>query len=235
MKLKFSKETAIRYLSKDALSCIDMLEPLRLGTADILYAGEDGVVLFERNSRACMISMQDIEKCQSVIDFENYRLFAVHQKSSADWIRQKGEFSHGMEVYQAVYRKKELIEDTFDTIRVLTCDYTDQVFRNYDTMDDREYIEDLIDRKQLWGIFDRDALAGFIGEHLEGSMGLLEVLPEYRRKGYGYKLEAFLINHFLQSNRIPFCQVMTDNVKSLALQKKIGMDISERTTYWIFD
>lgn len=80
-----------------------------------------------------------------------------------------------------------------------------------------------------------DALAGFIGEHLEGSMGLLEVLPEYRSKGYGYKLETFLINHFLRLNVIPFCQVRINNSESLALQKKIGMEISELTTFWISD
>lgn len=102
-------------------------------------------------------------------------------------------------------------------------------------MDDRKYIETLIDRKQLRGIFEQGALAGFIGEHLEGSMRLLEVFPEYRRKGYGYKLESYLINRFLQLNEVPFCQVMTDDVESLALQQKLGMDISRQTTIWLFN
>ena len=228
-------EKAIRYLSEDSLSHIDMLEPLRRGTADILYADQDGVIIYERNSQTCMISMRDLEKCKSVIDFAQYDLFAVHQKNIVEWIQQKGKYSHSSEVYQAVYGKKEPIADCFDTIRVLSHDYTDQVCRNYETMDDREYIEYLIGRKHIWGIFDNGALAGFIGEHSEGSIGLLEVLPEYRRKGYGYKLEAFLINRFLQLGETPFCQVKTDNVKSLALQHKIGMDISGQTTTWVYD
>jgi len=229
------KEKAFRYLLEDSLSYIDMLEPLRRGTADIIYAENDGVVIYERNSQACMISMQESEKYKFIFDFEKYHSFAVHQKNISEWIQQKGNFSHSFEAYQAVYRKKQNFVDCFDDIRVLTCDNVDQICQNYKAMDDRKYIETLIDRKQLWGIFDKDALAGFIGEHLEGSMGLLEVFPEYRRKGYGYKLESFLINHFLQLNKIPFCQVMTDNVKSLALQQKFGMDISKQTTIWLFN
>ncbi len=226
---------AISYLSEDELSFIDMLEPLRRGSADIIYAENDGVIIYERNSQACMISMQTLEKCQSLIHLEEYRSFAVHQENIAEWIQQIGKFPHRFEAFQAVYRKKEMIEDCFDNIRILSNEYTDQICRNYDAMDDRSYIEKLINRKQLWGIFENGALAGFIGEHLEGSMGLLEVMPEYRRKGYGYKLEAFLINRFLELDEIPFCQVMIDNVRSLALQHKIGLDISGQTTFWIFD
>lgn len=227
-------EKAFKYLLNDPLSYIDMLEPLRRGTADIIYAGDDGVVIYERVSQTCMIAMEKTEKCQSVVDVGKYDLFAVHQKNISEWIKQEGKFSHTVEVYQASYNKEETIADRFDTISVLNSDYTDKVYENYDTMDDREYIETLIDRKHLWGIFEEGNLAGFIGEHLEGSMGLLEVLPKYRRKGYGYKLESFLINHFLKLNEVPFCQVITDNVKSLALQRKIGMDISDRTVIWVF-
>lgn len=235
MSSKELTKTAIRYLLTDAISHIDMLEPLRREAADILYAGQDGVIIYERKSQACMISMQDSEKYKSVVDFAQYDLFAVHQRNIAEWIQQKGKYSHCFEVYQAVYGEKEPIADCFDSIRVLSHDYTDQVCRNYETMDDRKYIEDLIGKKRMWGIFDNGTLAGFIGEHSEGSIGLLEVLPEYRRKGYGYKLEAFLINRFLQLGETPFCQVKTDNAKSLALQRKIGMDISGRTTTWIYD
>lgn len=231
----FSKiEKAMKYLSKDHLSNIDMLEPLRRGSVDIIYAGDDGVVIYERNSQACMITMQELEKCKSIIDCERYHSFAVHQENISAWIQTKVNFPHCFKAYQAVYEKKQITVDFSDDIRVLTHDYIEQIFNNYDTMSDRNYIETLIDKTQLWGIFDQDALAGFIGEHLEGSMGLLEVLPEYRRRGYGYKLQSYLINHILQRGQVPFCQVVTDNVKSLALQQKLGMNISRDITIWLF-
>ena len=208
-----------------------MLEPLRRGTADILYAENDGVVIYERNSRACMVSMEGKEKFKSVIDVKKYRLFAVHQKNIADFIQREGEFSHMFEAWQAAYNKKEAISGDFDSIKVLSYDFAEQICENDGAMNDKTYIENLIGRGCLWGIFEKGALAGFIGEHLEGSMGLLEVLPEYRMKGYG---EAFLINRFLRLNETPFCQVTEGNAASLALQQKLGMDISEFKTAWIF-
>jgi GNAT superfamily N-acetyltransferase len=51
-------------------------------------------------------------------------------------------------------------------------------------------------------------------------MGLLEVLPIHRGKGYGTELESYLIARMLKRDLIPFCQIETDNDKSLNLQKK---------------
>ena len=39
---------------------------------------------------------------------------------------------------------------------------------------------------------ENGGLAGFIGIHTEGSIGLLFVLPEQRRKGYAEELESFM-------------------------------------------
>lgn len=69
---------------------------------------------------------------------------------------------------------------------------------------------------------------------MEGSIGLLEVMPEYRRKGYGVELESFMISHMLQQNLMPFGQIEVANDKSLGLQHKLGMQISQEKVYWIF-
>ncbi|MEA4920570.1 MAG: GNAT family N-acetyltransferase [Clostridiaceae bacterium] len=235
MQSEVMLEKAVKHLSDNLLSNIDMIEPLKRGMADILYADDDGVILFERNSQACMISMHEIEKCKSILDLKKYRLFAVHDENIAKWIWDNGNFSNKLVVYQAAYNKMAKIHIEDNNISPLSYDNIDLVCRHYTSINDRKYIEKLIDRHQLWGIFEDGALAGFIGEHLEGSMGLLEVLPEYRRKGYGFILEAFMINRFLKLNMTPFCQVVTNNTASLALQQKIGMDISSQTTIWIFD
>ena len=77
-------------------------------------------------------------------------------------------------------------------------------------------------------------MVGFIGQHLEGSMGLLEVLPQYRKNGYGMELEQTMINYMLEKGLIPFCQVEVTNEKSLRLQKKLGLTISREQVYWLF-
>ena len=82
--------------------------------------------------------------------------------------------------------------------------------------------------------YNQDHWIGFIGEHLEGSMGLLYVFPEYRRRGYGAALQRHLISKTLEEGYIPFGQVEKDNHASLRLQKKIGMTQSDNLTVWMW-
>ena len=77
-------------------------------------------------------------------------------------------------------------------------------------------------------------LAGFIGAHPEGSMGMLHIFPEYRRQHLGFALEAEQIRRFLEQGIIPFCQIASSNTASLALQKKLGMTFSDELIYWLF-
>jgi len=48
---------------------------------------------------------------------------------------------------------------------------------------DDGYLSQLISWGELYGAFEGDTLMGFIGRHAEGSIGLLQVLPQYRRRG----------------------------------------------------
>lgn len=87
----------------------------------------------------------------------------------------------------------------------------------------RPLVYDHLRRGEMYGGFTQDGeLAGFIGEHDEGSIGLLEVLPEHRRQGWAQTLERFMINLHLAQGRMPYCQVVVGNVASHALQAKLG-------------
>lgn len=226
---------AKEYLSRDALSHIDMLEAIDRGSADILYAERGGVILIERESRSCMISVDEISICEELPSLGNYPQYAAHQRDVAAYITQGRSFPHSLTVCQAAYLEKEPPRALEADIRPLTEEQAETVFHSYEAMDDPAYIRELISRGQMWGLFKDGLLAGFIGEHLEGSMGLLEVLPEHRGRGYGYALESFLIGRTLARGSIPFCQVVTGNRPSLALQRKLGMAISKGETYWLFN
>ena len=75
-------------------------------------------------------------------------------------------------------------------------------------------------------------LVGFIGQHSEGSMGMLVVLPQFRRMGLGAALEAHAIARLLRQGRVPFCHIFAGNRASLALQKKLGLSL-RRDMYWL--
>ena len=53
------EEAALAYLSRNKLRYVDMLEPLRRGSAELLYAGADGVLLYDREVEAHMLAAVD--------------------------------------------------------------------------------------------------------------------------------------------------------------------------------
>ena len=88
-------------------------------------------------------------------------------------------------------------------------------------------------RSEMFGIDENGRLAAFAGTHAEGSMGMLEVLPDYRRRGMGEALEACLIARQLEKGWVPFCQIFDGNEPSLRLQKKLGLKLASGRLYWI--
>ena len=97
-----------------------------------------------------------------------------------------------------------------------------------------EELAEVVRRRSILLGYSCEQLVGFIGEHLEGSMGLLYIFPEYRRMGFAYALESAKIAEFLSKGLIPFAQVDKNNAASLALQKKLGMTRSAHTILWLW-
>lgn len=77
------------------------------------------------------------------------------------------------------------------------------------------------------------AIAGLAGFHEEGSIGMLEVLPAYRRRGVGEALLRGAVRLALERGQYAFGQVFTDNQASLALQRKVGMSVSQERLFWL--
>ncbi len=82
------------------------------------------------------------------------------------------------------------------------------------------------------GALDDGKLAGFIGRHSDGSMGMLTVLDGFRRRGFGEALECAMITLVMLEGRVPICDVYEDNAPSVALQKKLGMTEARGYTFW---
>ncbi|MBP3041367.1 GNAT family N-acetyltransferase [Bacillaceae bacterium Marseille-Q3522] len=229
------KETAIAYLMKNPLLHMDMIEPIHRSTAVILYAGCDGVLLKEQKSRAFMISAASFDKGKELADMlPSCNLAVAHQRVMADYIMEKFALTEKMDCVQAVYTgESKLVVDRELEIRKLELAQRNVVIENYDTLSAAE-ITHLLAIGNVYGGYKNGNLIGFVGEHLEGSIGLLEVFPKYRRLGYGTALESFMVNNMLAKGFVPFGQVEASNVKSITLQKKLGFAISKEHLYWLF-
>ena len=64
-------------------------------------------------------------------------------------------------------------------------------------------------------------------------MGMLTVLPAFRRQGVATALMRELIRRLLESGRIPYTHVHTDNGQSMRLHEKLGFVRAENTVTWL--
>ncbi len=229
------EQKAISYLEKDFLLHVCIIEPIRRGTAEILAVDSRGVLLKETGSGAHMLSAGDPQTAGKFLArVPSAELFVVCQAFAVPIVREKYRLARVMECYQAAYLEKSPLPIREDIpIRPLGLEWKDFITAHYHTVDDSSYIENLLDNEMIFGAFWNGELAGFIGTHDEGTMGLLEVLPEYRRKGIGLALESFMINRTLAKGWTPFGQIVAGNDRSIFLQRRLGMQVSEKTLFWL--
>jgi len=226
------------YLEKDFAYHADMLDAFLEEGTQVLYSEEDGVMLRIGKRGPYAISAKTDEamkKMAGMIAEKRYMAVVRPFKFLPEFFEIKGKPAETMPCYQAAYKGKEPVpeyEVPGIEFRPLTEENLSFVRKNYD--DDEEYMKSRIEYGMIGAFDEKGNCAGFIGFHGEGSMGLLTVLPEFRRKGIGIALEAKNLNRRLSEGRIPFGHVVVGNEKSEGLQKKIGMEFSDKIVTWVF-
>lgn len=229
-------EQALNYLDKNKLLNVSMTEPIRRGLADVLYAGTDGAMIRLGSDGLIMISVDTPEKGMELLStVENIGMVVVHQEFLIEPVMEAYGKKRANICDQAVYTRKELLPVKEDTdIRLLDESYHQVVTERYHLMDNPDYIMELIQLGVMHGIFVDNELAGFMGMHTEGSLGLLEIFPEYQRRGLGGELQKYMINFVLKKGWVPFGQVIVGNRESMGLQKKLSMELADGKVTWIF-
>ena len=85
-----------------------------------------------------------------------------------------------------------------------------------------EYLRERAGSGALYGVFMEDNLAGIIGCHRGGSLGLLYVDTPYRSLGLGASLTAFMTNHMLEKGWVPYACLPIKNVSCQERLEKQG-------------
>ena len=89
-----------------------------------------------------------------------------------------------------------------------------------------------MDQGVIIGAFLNGELAGFMGRHREGSLGMLFVFPKFRRLGVAEALERNYVNREIALGHVPYGQIFLGNIASRQLQEKLGMEFSEKNICW---
>ena len=224
----------------------NFLEIFRRGIGTVCYAAPDGLLVRFTTPGIYFISAATTEAVQRMLALiDTCYLICCREIFYLDLLRETfGLNGHNICTQYAFDREvwdgRPFPVPSFEgEIRPLTREHLPLVHQTYhDGKDDIEYLSGLIDTGMLLGLFTPGGvLAGFIGFHGEGSAGLLEVLPAYRRKGYGRVLELSALNYALldMGQLYPYGQVVRGNEPSLALQgtmPQLVFDATELTWAW---
>jgi GNAT superfamily N-acetyltransferase len=236
-------DQALGFLQNNPLQHIDMLEAIHRGQARLADVSGQGVMLFHARCQAWMISTDQAAAAARMLDRiaagpEPHDLFVAHQAFYSQEIRERFGLKKTMPCHQAAYFGREPLPDVCAGTRceILPLDerHLDFVLAHYSHISDREYLRERLRAGVMFGASVDGQLAGFIGEHDEGSLGLLEILPAWRRRGLAEALERHATNRHLAQGWTPFSQIKQGNEASLALQKKLGYTVSGEIVYWLY-
>ena len=243
-------------LLKQKLLHMDMIELIARGQAELVYQEGATICLYDAKSGIYFHTTDTLEDgCKGLeimkahaishAGLEQLEYLAIHQ----DFMKKSVWDILGMRTAlvcnQAVYTRKEKLpitglysldekkKDYPLAIRKLDKAHFEVVTEHYTGIDELSYLRECMNAGLLYGAFYEEKLAGFIGMHKEGSIGLLEVFPEYQGRKIGKALETYMINLGLELSHVPYVQVIEGNEKSRRLQESLGLCFAKSKLYWM--
>lgn len=226
---------AQQWIGAAGRACIDLQEALRRGLADVVRADATGVLLKLRSDAVYLLAASGQEQAERLLEGvpQGPSVCAHGAHCAAAAARVLG-LRPREECHLLAYFLPEPPErDKTLKIARLGAEYGPVVAREYHGAEGEGYLLARVIAGQMYGAFCGDRLAGFIGTQTDGSMGLLEVLPDYRRQGLAEKLERFALAAGVVQGQTPFCYVPAENALSLELQKSLGLVLCDKKIYWM--
>ena len=201
----------------------------------ILYAEDDGVLCFYHGIHAIYGASQTaITKCLSLV--ENSNCFVCSSSEEGDAVLQKFKnLKKKKACYQILYEKTigvKIPENTVVKGLEPTDENIDFVTNTYTLGFSREEIKRLMTEFTFYASFTNGEISGYIGRHDEGSIGILEIMPKFRRCGLGAFLVDYSVKQLLEKGEIAYCNIEIANENSLKMHQKMGFYPSEKLVFW---
>ena len=240
-KLQECKE----FMVKQKMLHIDMIELINRGRAIYIASNNNDILLQDKVTGNFYHTGDDFDFFMRLP--KNVRLaiknIAFHQEDMAKRVKRILSLNTELPCYQAVYTQRERIsinglyradgQPTSEglVIRPLTEEHIDAVAAIYQ---DEAYISERIKNGCMFGAFVEDVLAGFIGIHDDGCLGMLEVFEEYRGRKIGKALAVYLVNKTLEIGWIPYAQFKFEDEISKDMQETLGLYMSKTPIVWMW-
>lgn len=227
------EQAAVRYLEQEPLWHVDMLEALRRGRGEVAFF-EGKTVLIRRNEAEDFYLLTSDSPEAAETAFQRLpapRIVVARGPGVAERMRERFGLPLSDYCSNVAYLKQERLPWDCPglVVRPLRVEEIPDFLEHYD-MEDEEGARARIEQGELFAAQLEGELVGFMGLHSDGSMGMLEVFPAYRKLGVGRAIEKFFINFCLDRGWIPYGQVFLDNERSFSLQEHLGMAVDRTKT-----
>lgn len=235
------EDSITQYLKRDELLYADALVVYQKGNCEVLYDERDGFLFYDHTSKQYYGSASSIEGAKDIVSKLplDYDFFIAYDDVFTKLTKQDFAYCDMIKSYNYVYEAKKpyIVESHGFILKMLSEDDVDEVKKQYSVKDlcTDEYILECI-RQGMLGAYDKDTLAGFIGMHSSGAIGLLEVKEAYRNQHLATILEEEYINMLLKKDASMsiYTQVTEGNTISMHLQEKLGFVKAGKPMYWYF-
>lgn len=227
-----------KLLKKGKILYMDTIESLKRGRGEIIYASDKGILVCDRFAKVYFISAFGDIYAKEVVEHipeqsEGWQ-YVVHQSALLEPLKERFSIGEIIPMRQVVHTQKVTLPVPKNIgFQQLGAEYLDEILAHYKEVSDKEYLRERLQSGSIYGAFMEDRLVGFAGVHQEGSLGMLEVYEEYRRRGVGRALEAYMINQQLALGYTPYANVKTENDASTELQHKLKLCVSKEVLYWV--
>lgn len=229
-------DSAYRYLLLNRDQSIPAILAYKRG-AQVVLCQEGGVILYEKAINLYYISLDD----NSLLEADWYNAASkaeclVLRENNIEAVKQRIHPTIVNPCRQMLFLGNAPACPKSDGLEIKKLSMVDLEFvcAHYKMHLDDGYIAQRISAGYVYGAYYNGALAGFAGRHSDGSMGMLEVLPQYQRLGIGSALGCFMINLVLDSGEIPYAHIFPDNEASLGMTSRIpGAVFTDELVAWM--
>ncbi|MDE7252683.1 MAG: tRNA (guanosine(37)-N1)-methyltransferase TrmD [Acetatifactor sp.] len=226
------REKLIKRLSANKRQNFHMMECLASGRGTILADGE-GILIYDKNVRTCMVNAESKTVAENLLPLipPETKWVLSSQEFWNDILTEQG-FKVACECLQACYTQRTPLPIRQKEIRPLTAEALPYLREHCKDLD-ADYLLGRVEANAVYGIFVGNQLAGFVGWHATGAIGMLYVDKSHRGQGLGSSLEAFAINRQLATGHMPYCHIPADNEAALKLQEKLGLYLSQEPLWYL--
>jgi 8-oxo-dGTP diphosphatase len=228
-------EHVLRLLEKDTVRNCNIINFIKQYPIDWIEILENSVLVRGVSDKAWnYISSENEDEFKRLIEKNQDTHFAVLEDWMLPYLTRTRTVVWQLTCIKLVFSQDVPLPANKYSVTVLNPEEAQYIYDHYsyNQYTPVEYIIQRIKSGNALGIYEDSKLVAWIATHDDGAMGLLHVLPEYRKKGYGYELTVALIKRLYKQGKIPFIHIEDSNAELTNLAAKVGF-VKDRRIHWL--